>query len=157
MFIGYPIFTQIRPGLNNKLFTIYKFKTLYHGTGNELSKESSLGNFLRKTKLDELPQLINIIKNEMSLVGPRPLLKEYLKNESFKNHVRKKVLPGITGLAQINLFEKKNKWKKQLIYDAQYVSKQSFFTDLKIISLTFLIIFKTKKDYRNEKPLTYNN
>jgi len=84
IFIGFPIFTQIRPGLNNQLFTLYKFKTLYDGDGDELLRTSLFGNFLRKFGLDELPQLINILKNNMSLIGPRPLLKEYLNKYSKK-------------------------------------------------------------------------
>ena len=84
LFIGYPIFSQRRPGLNNKIFILYKFKTLYDPLKNvsEKNRQNKLGNFLRKSGLDELPQLINIIKNNMSFVGPRPLLEEYLEKYS---------------------------------------------------------------------------
>ena len=83
-FIGFPIFKQKRPGLNGKIFTLYKFKTLYDNNRNvsEKKRQNKLGNFLRKTGLDELPQLFNILKNDMSLIGPRPLLVEYLKRYS---------------------------------------------------------------------------
>ena len=82
--IDFPIFTQKRPGLNNKIFTLYKFKTLYDVSKNvsEKKRQSKMGNFLRKTGLDELPQLFNILENKMSFVGPRPLLVEYLKRYS---------------------------------------------------------------------------
>ena len=105
--IGYPIFSQKRPGLNNKIFTLYKFKTL-----KDISKyipnkkrQNMVGNFLRRTGLDELPQLFNILENTMSFVGPRPLLIKYLKIKEFKNHYRNKIKPGVTGLAQIEVFQ----------------------------------------------------
>ena len=102
--IGYPIFFQKRPGLNNKIFTLYKFKTLYDFSknGSEDKRQNKVGNFLRKTGLDELPQLFNVLKNNMSFVGPRPLLKEYLKKYSNYEKKRHLVKPGITGLAQVN-------------------------------------------------------
>ena len=104
IFIGYPIFFQKRPGLNNKIFTLYKFKSLYDVSKNaiEEKRQNKLGDFLRKTGLDELPQLFNILKNDMSFVGPRPLLIEYLKKYTIYEKKRHLVKPGITGLAQIN-------------------------------------------------------
>jgi lipopolysaccharide/colanic/teichoic acid biosynthesis glycosyltransferase len=146
MFIGFPIFTQIRVGLNNKLFKIYKFKTLYDGDGDELSRTSSLGNFIRKTKLDELPQLINVIKNEMSLVGPRPLLAKYIKINNFRKNKRNKCKPGITGLAQIyfisrkkNKNKNKNNWMIQFDLDVKYIKNVNLVLDMSIIIKTFLI------------------
>ena len=102
--IGFPIFIQKRPGLNNKIFKLYKFKTLYDASKNthERKRQNMLGNFLRKTGLDELPQLFNILENSMSLVGPRPLLVEYLNTYSNYEKKRHLVKPGITGLAQVN-------------------------------------------------------
>ena len=101
--IGYPIFKQNRPGLNEEIFTLYKFKTLYDSKNDisEENRQNKVGNFLRKTGLDELPQLFNILTNKMSFVGPRPLLVEYLTKYSL-NEKRHLVKPGITGLAQIN-------------------------------------------------------
>ena len=149
IFIGYPIFIQTRPGLNNKLFTIYKFKTLYDGDGDELSRISPLGNFLRKFGLDELPQLINILKNDMSLIGPRPLLKEYLNKYSKKELKRHNAKPGITGLAQIIAKNSNDLWHKRLNLDIYYVENISFILDLKIIYNTILLIIFRNKEHSN--------
>jgi len=149
IFIGFPIFTQIRPGLNNKLFTIYKFKTLYDDNSDELSRTSSFGNFLRKFGLDELPQLINILKNDMSLIGPRPLLKEYLNKYSKKELKRHNVKPGITGLAQIISKNSKDLWSERLNADIHYVENISFILDVKIIYNTILLIIFRKKEHSN--------
>ena len=149
LIIGYPIFTQKRPGLNNKIFTLYKFKTLYDVTKfiPEKNRQSKFGNFLRKTGLDELPQLFNILENKMSFVGPRPLLVEYLKKYSAYEKKRHFVKPGITGLAQINPEPSgKKSWKKSIKLDIFYVSNISFFLDIKILLRTILLIlFKTKQ------------
>ena len=152
IFIGFPIFTQIRPGLNNKLFTIYKFKTLYDGDGDELSRLSSFGNFLRKFGLDELPQLINILKNDMSLIGPRPLLKEYLNKYSKKELKRHNAKPGITGLAQIISKNSNDLWSERLNLDIYYVENISFILDVKIFINTIKLVF-LKKKYSNFKKL----
>jgi len=159
--IGYPIFSQKRPGKNNQLFTLYKFKTLYDVSKNisKKKRKNTVGDFLRKTGLDELPQLINILQNKMSLIGPRPLLTKYLKIQEFKNHERKTVKPGITGLAQIgtydNIYKKKNlKWKKQFELDKYYAKNLSFKLDLIIIIKTFLIMISfSKKDYHHIKEV----
>lgn len=158
LFIGFPIFKQQRPGLNNKIFTMYKFKTLYEVNKNvsENKRVNKLGNFLRKTGLDELPQLFNILSNEMSFVGPRPLLVRYLKINEFKKHNRKKIKPGITGLAQIEIFNAKkkiiNKWKKQFELDNYYYNNLTFYLDLKILFKTSLKLFNlSKKDYHSVK------
>jgi len=151
--IGFPIFKQKRPGLNNKIFTLYKFKTLYDPSKKKLSeskRQSKLGNFLRKTGLDELLQLFNILKNNMSFVGPRPLLVEYLKKYSKKEKKRHLVKPGVTGLAQVNQdnFKKKN-WKKSISLDIYYVSNVSFLLDIKIFYQTFKLIILNKKQYKD--------
>lgn len=163
LFIGYPIFAQKRPGLNNKIFILYKFKTLYDPNQNIIEKErqNRLGNFLRKTGLDELPQLFNILENNMSLVGPRPLLIKYLKIKKFKNHERRKCMPGIIGLAQVTVFirskhkRRKSKWKDQFILDKQYYNNLSFKLDLLIILQTIKnIIISKKVDYFRETKLS---
>ena len=152
--IGFPIFRQKRPGLNNKIFTLYKFKTLYDASKNiyERKRQNSLGNFLRKTGLDELPQLFNILKNDMSLVGPRPLLLEYLNKYSNYEKKRHLVKPGLTGLAQVNPEPSGAKsWNKSIKLDIYYTKNVSFFLDVQIIfKTTELILFK-KKQYKDFK------
>ena len=147
--IGYPIFSQKRPGLNDKIFTLYKFKTLYDASKSisEKKRQSKFGNFLRKTGLDELPQLFNILDNKMSFVGPRPLLLEYLKKYSVYEKKRHLVKPGITGLAQINPEPSGTKsWKKSIKFDIFYATNISFFLDMKILFKTVtLVLFKTKQ------------
>jgi undecaprenyl phosphate N,N'-diacetylbacillosamine 1-phosphate transferase len=151
--IGFPIFIQKRPGLNNKIFLLYKFKTLYDPSKknlHETKRQNILGDFLRRTGIDELPQLFNILKNNMSFVGPRPLLIEYLKKYSKKEKKRHLVKPGITGLAQVDPdnFKKKN-WKKSMSLDIHYVSNVSFLLDMKILYQTFKLIILKKKQYQD--------
>ena len=162
-FIGYPIFKQERPGLNHKIFKVFKFKTLYDVSNNISDKErkNTLGNFLRRFGLDELPQLFNVLKNDMSLVGPRPLLPKYLKIKGFREHERKKCKPGITGLAQIQNFtalktkRRISKWTVQFNLDQEYRKSISFKLDIIILIKTFLKIFFYKKiDYYKETRLT---
>ena len=153
-FIGFPIFKQKRPGLKGKIFTLYKFKTLYDNNRNvsEKKRQNKLGNFLRKTGLDELPQLFNILKNDMSLIGPRPLLVEYLKRYSKNEKKRHLVKPGITGLAQVNPETTGDKfWKKSFKLDVYYAEKISFFLDIKIIFKTVELILFQKKQYKDFK------
>ena len=150
--IGFPIFSQRRPGLNNKSFTLYKFKTLYDFSGNisEKKRQNALGNFLRKTGLDELPQLFNVLENKMSIVGPRPLLVEYL--EKFSNYEKKRhlVKPGITGLAQVNPDPNGLKsWKKSIKLDIYYALNVSFLLDIKILLKTFIVIFSGRKQHKD--------
>jgi undecaprenyl phosphate N,N'-diacetylbacillosamine 1-phosphate transferase len=154
MTIGYPIFKQKRPGLNNKIFTLYKFKTLYDSSKNipEKNRQNKIGNFLRKTGLDELPQLFNILENNMSFVGPRPLLIEYLKKYSIYEKKRHSVKPGITGLAQVNPQKSGVKsWNKSIKLDIYYAENVSFFLDIKIFFKTAELILFKKKQYKDFK------
>jgi undecaprenyl phosphate N,N'-diacetylbacillosamine 1-phosphate transferase len=152
--IGYPIFKQKRPGLNDKIFTLYKFKTLYDAPTDipERKRQNKVGTFLRKTGLDELLQLFNILKNNMSFIGPRPLLMEYLAKYSKHEKKRHLVKPGITGLAQVNPDPSGVKsWKKSIKLDIYYVKNLSFLLDIKILFKTIeLIVFK-KKQYKDFK------
>ncbi len=146
--IGRPIlFRQQRPGLNSVIFGIYKFRTMTNEKdidGNLLSDEKRLlgiGKFIRSTSLDELPQLFNVVKGEMSFVGPRPLLIEYLPLYNEKEKRRHDVLPGITGWAQVN-GRNAITWKQKFDYDIWYVNNQSFWLDIKILWMTFLKVLK---------------
>lgn len=144
---GKPFFFQIRPGKNEKTFKIIKFKTMNDkkgSDGNLLSdadRLTKIGNFVRKTSLDELPQLLNVLKGDMSLIGPRPLLPEYLPlyNETQKR--RHKVKPGITGWAQVN-GRNAISWVQKFEYDVWYVNHVSFLLDCKIVYLTINKVFK---------------
>jgi undecaprenyl phosphate N,N'-diacetylbacillosamine 1-phosphate transferase len=152
--IGFPIFKQKRPGLNSKVFTLYKFKTLYDSSNNtsQKKKQNKIGNFLRKTGLDELPQLFNVLKSDMSLVGPRPLLVEYLKKYSSYEKKRHLVKPGITGLAQVNPDPSGVKlWKKSIKLDIYYVTNVSFYLDIQIFIKTVELILFKKKQYKDFK------
>ncbi|MEG0643125.1 MAG: sugar transferase [Clostridia bacterium] len=145
---GPVIFVQNRTGLNGKVFRMYKFRTMSVNTvddeGNVLKHNeriSKVGHFLRKTSIDELPQILNIIKGDMSFVGPRPWIPEYYKNFNDTQKNRTAVLPGITGLAQakgrngLNIFEK-------IKYDVEYAENISFRRDVKIILMSIYIILK---------------
>ncbi|ASS72693.1 sugar transferase [Bacillus atrophaeus] len=140
--IGSPVFfTQVRPGLNGKPFTLYKFRTMTDERdkeGNLLPDEARLtktGKLIRKLSIDELPQLWNVIKGDLSLVGPRPLLMEYLPLYTNKQSRRHEVKPGITGWAQVN-GRNAISWEKKFELDVWYVDHRSFFLDLKILFLT---------------------
>ena len=154
--LGSPIiFKQKRPGKNEKIFTLYKFRTMTDKRdidGNLLPDEYRLtkfGKFLRSTSLDELPELINIIKGDMAIVGPRPLLVEYLPYYTEEEKHRHDVRPGLTGLAQVN-GRNAISWEEKLKYDTEYIKKISFYSDLKII-------FKTiKKTIKREDILMGN-
>jgi sugar transferase EpsL len=148
--LGSPVlFKQQRPGLQGKPFSFYKFRTMTGDRdedGNLLSDEERLtpfGAFLRKYSLDELPQLINVIKGDISLVGPRPLLMEYMPLYSEKHARRHEVRPGITGWAQVN-GRNSVSWKEKLDMDVWYVENQSFLLDVKILFLTVVKVVKTE-------------
>ncbi|KQC07034.1 MAG: hypothetical protein APR62_07140 [Smithella sp. SDB] len=148
--LGSPVlFTQMRPGLHEKPFTILKFRTmkdLRDENGKMLSDDkrlTRLGVLLRKTSVDELPELINVIKGEMSIVGPRPLFMEYLPYYTEREHLRHTVRPGITGLSQIS-GRNYLPWDERLEMDVLYVEKVSFLFDIKIIFQTFSRVLKAK-------------
>lgn len=146
--IGFPIFfIQRRPGFNAKPFCMYKFRTMTNAMdskGDLLPDEkrlTSFGRFLRSSSLDELPELFNVIKCEMSLVGPRPLLMEYLPLYSQEESRRHLVRPGITGWAQVN-GRNAIPWREKLKLDVWYVNHHTFRLDLKILLLTFLKVLR---------------
>jgi lipopolysaccharide/colanic/teichoic acid biosynthesis glycosyltransferase len=138
---GKPFFFQIRPGKHEKLFNIIKFKTMTDAKdvhGNLLPDNQRLtrvGSFVRKTSLDEIPQLFNVIKGEMSLIGPRPLLPEYLPLYNDIQKKRHQVRPGITGWAQVN-GRNSIGWEDKFMLDVYYVNNFSFVMDLKVLFLT---------------------
>ena len=144
---GKPFFFQLRPGKNDKIFKIIKFKTMNdkkESEGNLLSDAKRLtkvGAFVRKTSLDEIPQLINVIKGVMSLIGPRPLLPEYLPLYNDFQKRRHEVKPGITGWAQVN-GRNLISWQQKFEYDIWYVENISFLLDCKIVFLTIKKVFK---------------
>ena len=140
--LGGPVlFKQERPGLNGKIFTMYKFRSMTDGrdkNGKLLSDNerlTSFGRVLRATSLDEIPEFFNVLKGDMSLVGPRPLLVEYLPRYNEFQARRHEVKPGITGWAQIN-GRNAISWEDKFRYDVEYVINQSFLMDLKILFLT---------------------
>tara|TARA_Y100000816_G_C26077790_1_gene567578 strand:- start:1062 stop:1652 length:591 start_codon:yes stop_codon:yes gene_type:complete len=141
------IFSQDRPGLNEKIFTLYKFRTMNNNKSSKNlllpddKRTTKLGAILRKASLDELPSLINLLKGDMSLVGPRPLLIQYLKHYSEEQKKRHNVRPGITGWAQINGRNELN-WNEKFDLDIWYVKNQSFLLDLKILTLTIFKVIK---------------
>lgn len=147
--LGSPIlFRQIRPGLNAKPFTIYKFRTMREARaadGSFLSDEirlTNLGRVLRRLSLDELPQFVNVLKGDISLVGPRPLLMEYLPRYTKVQMRRHEVRPGITGWAQVN-GRNAITWEEKFRLDVWYVDHQSFWLDLRILMLTVEKIFRS--------------
>ncbi len=146
--IGRPIlFAQERPSQNEKIFGIYKFRTMSNQkdeNGVLLGDEKRLGKigkFIRSSSLDELPQLFNVLKGDMSIVGPRPLLIEYLPLYSKEQRKRHNVKAGITGWAQVN-GRNAISWEQKFEYDVWYVENQSFVLDMKILWLTVLKLFK---------------
>ena len=144
--MGSPIlFTQLRSGQYKKSFKIYKFRTMRNDSmdGSDSDRITNLGDFLRRWSLDELPQIFNVIKGDMSLVGPRPLLPEYDFHYSAEQNKRFLVKPGVTGLAQV---EGRNdlKWDEKFALDVSYVESQSMFNDVKILIRTVFVVFGAK-------------
>lgn len=142
--LGSPIlFRQQRAGKGGKVFTILKLRTMVDGDGEDEERITPLGRFLRKTSLDELPQMINVLRGEMSIVGPRPLLEEYLPHYSKEQFRRHEVKPGITGWAQIN-GRNAITWEERFKLDIWYVDHASLWLDLKIVLKTFASVINGK-------------
>ena len=146
---GAVFFLQIRPGLKAKPFKIIKFKTMrdaFDDHGDPLSDEirlTKVGQWVRSASLDELLQLVNVLKGDMSLVGPRPLLVQYLDRYTPEQARRHEVKPGITGWAQVN-GRNAISWEEKFRYDVEYVEKQSFILDIKILRMTFINVIRKK-------------
>lgn len=160
-----PVFyTQYRVGKGQKLFKIYKFRTMVEGADkyqkigvevkNDDSRITSVGKYLRKFKLDELPQLLNILKGDMSFVGPRPTLQEYLAQYETWELKKFEIRPGLTGLAQINgnIYLER---KERSVYDVEYVNEVSLITDLKIILKTIAIVLFGEEKFINKIDVNY--
>ncbi|MDM8177226.1 sugar transferase [Olivibacter sp. LS-1] len=144
---GKAFFLQPRPGKNGRIFKVIKFKTMNDRKDKEgnllpdAERLTAIGSVVRKTSLDEIPQLLNVIKGDMSLVGPRPLLVEYLPLYNAEQKRRHEVRPGITGWAQVN-GRNAISWQQKFVYDVWYVDNLSFSLDLKIIWITIMKVFK---------------
>lgn len=144
---GNPFFTQKRPGKDEKIFKLVKFRTMTNAKdkdGNLLSDADRLtkyGKFLRNTSLDELPELFNILKGDMSVIGPRPLLVKYLPRYNQHQHRRHEVRPGLSGWAQVN-GRNAISWQEKFNLDVEYVDNYSLFMDIKILFMTVINVFK---------------
>lgn len=144
MSMGTPvIFRQQRPGLQGQAFQILKFRTMRDGDGTDAERLTSVGRFLRETSLDELPELINVLRGDMSLVGPRPLLMQYLPLYSPGQARRHEVRPGITGWAQVN-GRNALSWPEKFALDVWYVDNRSLVLDLRILVMTVRAILTRK-------------
>jgi undecaprenyl phosphate N,N'-diacetylbacillosamine 1-phosphate transferase len=146
---GKPFFFQKRPGKDGRIFLLMKFKTMNDRKdplGNLLPDEKRLtqiGKIIRKTSLDEIPQLLNVLKGDMSLIGPRPLLVDYLPLYTDYQNRRHEIKPGITGWAQVN-GRNAISWEQKFDYDVWYVDNISFFLDIEIVLMTIQKVFKTE-------------
>ena len=146
---GKPFFFQVRPGKRAKLFTVIKFKTMNDKKGvdgallPDAQRLTTFGKWIRKSSLDEIPQLLNVIKGDMSLIGPRPLLVEYLPLYNAVQAKRHDVRPGITGWAQVN-GRNAISWERKFELDVWYVEHLSWLLDLKIVFLTVFKVFKSE-------------
>ena len=153
---SFPFYVQPRPGHHGKIFYLIKFKTMKDtkNTDGDLLQDfertTKLGRVLRKSSLDELPEIINIVLGQMSFVGPRPLLIEYLPLYSNQQKRRHTVKPGLTGLAQVS-GRNQLSWEEKFRFDINYIENISFIMDLKILLKTVLIIFKTNEVNRSEQ------
>ena len=168
---GKPFFVQIRPGKDEKLFKIIKFKTMNDDKDShgellpDAKRLTIIGRFVRKTSIDEIPQLINVLKGDMSLIGPRPLLVSYLPFYKEEERVRHSVRPGITGLAQVN-GRNTVSWNNRLEFDVEYVKNISFKNDVFIVLNSIKVVLFSKgvsvdptilmKDLNDERKHTDN-
>lgn len=145
---GNPFFTQARPGKDEKIFKLIKFRSMTcekDKNGNLLSDDKRLtkyGKFIRKTSVDELPELVNILVGDMSIIGPRPLLPEYLPYYTDEERHRHDVRPGLTGLAQVNGRNNIGTWEERFAYDLQYVKECSLKMDIKVFFMTIYKVLK---------------
>ena len=156
--MGSPIlFRQRRPGRNAVAFNLYKFRTMLDGPGSDGQRLTPLGKMLRATSLDELPEFWNVLKGEMSLVGPRPLLMQYLEEYTEEQARRHRLRPGLTGLAQINGRNALD-WETKLQFDVWYVEHWSLWLDLKILLLTPMLVLRqygvSKRDHATTNVFT---
>lgn len=158
---GPVLFKQKRPGKNAKIFTVYKFRTMRVETEKDgkpltdMERMTKVGSFLRKTSIDELPQLFNIIRGEMSFIGPRPLLVQYLEFYTPEQMRRHEVTPGISGWAQVN-GRNAISWEEKFKLDIWYVDNQSFLVDFKILFMTIYNVLSRKginNSQRDTMPL----
>lgn len=173
---GNPFFTQERPGKDEKIFKLIKFRTMTcekDENGNLLPDDVRLtkyGKLLRSTSLDELPEFLNILKGDMSFVGPRPLLVEYLPYYTEEERCRHDVRPGLTGLAQVNGRNNIGSWEERFAYDIEYVKNLSLINDMKILFKTVMKVVKRSDilvgseilagrfdDYRRKEQEAYEN
>lgn len=155
-------FTQERPGKDGRIFRVYKFKTMTDERDSEgrllpdAQRLTPVGRFVRSTSIDELPQLVNVLKGDMSLIGPRPLLPEYLPLYSPDHRRRHEVRPGISGWAQCR-GRNNISWKEKLDYDVWYVDHLSLWTDLKVIAITVKKVLKREDVILSDVPLENEN
>ncbi len=156
---GKPFFFQDRPGLKEKKIRIIKFKSMTDGKddlGNllpDIERMTAFGNFIRKSSIDELPQLINVLLGDMSLVGPRPLLYKYIPLYNEQQRKRHNAKPGITGWAQVN-GRNSISWTEKFNLDIYYINNMSFALDIKILWLTFLKVIKSEGvNQTNDRPM----
>jgi len=156
-----PFFIQTRPGLNEELFNIIKLKTMNDNKSKngmllpDAQRLTNIGSFVRKTSLDEIPQLINVLMGDMSIIGPRPLLERYLPYYSERERLRHSIRPGITGLAQVNGRNTLG-WNERLSFDIDYVENISFKLDLKIIYKTILKVVSSENIVVNPEAIMKN-
>jgi len=156
-----PLFYQERPGLNERVFKIVKFKTMSEERDNkgdllpDEDRLTRLGDFMRKTSLDEIPQLLNVIKGDMALVGPRPLRVHYLPHYTERESLRHTVRPGITGLAQVS-GRNAIGWDEKLELDVQYVERLSFVLDVRILLRTVAKVFKASNVILDDSMMTFD-